>query len=662
MVVPAASSKGPAPFYAGRVRPARQRELCARARGLALLHSDRYTIGGERGTDASMSEPATAEPPAPAGPALGQLTRDLFGLDLRSLALLRVLLAVLLLWDLGERLFDLRVFYTDDGVWPPELFARKLVPPGPISIHFVSGSLLWQGLLVAVAMAVALLLLVGWHTRLMTFLSWFLLISAHARNVAILHGGDNLLRVLLFWAIFLPLGGRYSLDAAAKLGPVSDRARARSLTVLSPASFAFLFQLCMLYWFAAALKIGAEWHGEASAIWYALNVDEFTTRFGRFLLQFPALLPLLTRFTMLLEWYGPFLLFVPFYPSAIRLVLIPVFVLFHLGLGLTLELGNFPAVCCAGWLALLPGVFWDRLAAWCRTPLRTGMVVHHRAGDRLRHLLGFLFLSEVRTMADQADGWRLVDHRGKEHAGPEAFPFLVWASPIWWPLGSLLWLGPLRGLSEALYRRFSASARVGAGSGDPAPTREDPAPTRGPEPRPAPVVVHVIVVFLIAYVFVWNLRTVDAARYQRYLPAQTDGLAVALGLEQMWGLFAPTPPHFGGWYVVEGRLRDGRSVDLWNGGRPLSFDKPELVSATYRDPRWRKYLMNLRQPQNAVFRDYLAQYLARQWDRSHPPAEQVEAPAVVWYLYQETLPHGKAPEVKREQLWPLPRTEPRPRT
>src|SRR5205807_1922 len=39
------------------------------------------------------------------------------------------------------------------------------------------------------------------------------------------------------------------------------------------------------------------------------------------------------------------------------------FVLFHLGLALSMELGNFPWVCMAMWVALLPASFWDRLQA-----------------------------------------------------------------------------------------------------------------------------------------------------------------------------------------------------------------------------------------------------------------------------------------------------------
>jgi hypothetical protein len=46
-----------------------------------------------------------------------------FGLDLRSLALFRIGLALILLFDLYYRALDLRAFYTDWGLYP-----RSLMP------------------------------------------------------------------------------------------------------------------------------------------------------------------------------------------------------------------------------------------------------------------------------------------------------------------------------------------------------------------------------------------------------------------------------------------------------------------------------------------------------------------------------------------------------
>jgi len=46
--------------------------------------------------------------------------RRVFGLDLRSIALFRILLGTLLLSDLLLRASDITAFYTDQGVLTPE--------------------------------------------------------------------------------------------------------------------------------------------------------------------------------------------------------------------------------------------------------------------------------------------------------------------------------------------------------------------------------------------------------------------------------------------------------------------------------------------------------------------------------------------------------------
>ena len=48
----------------------------------------------------------------------------------------------------------------------------------------------------------------------MTIIRWFLLVSLQNTNYMILQGVDTVLRVMLFWGMFLPLGAQYSLDRA----------------------------------------------------------------------------------------------------------------------------------------------------------------------------------------------------------------------------------------------------------------------------------------------------------------------------------------------------------------------------------------------------------------------------------------------------------------
>ena len=126
--------------------------------------------------------------------------------DLRSLAALRVILGVLVLVDLLDRSRDLRVHYTDFGMLPRAALLSKFINGLAVCLHVSVGT--WPGMLALFILqaAVAFALLVGFHTRLMAVLSWFLMYSLHLRNPVVLQGGDDLLRMLLFWGMFLPLG------------------------------------------------------------------------------------------------------------------------------------------------------------------------------------------------------------------------------------------------------------------------------------------------------------------------------------------------------------------------------------------------------------------------------------------------------------------------
>ena len=82
------------------------------------------------------------------------------------------------------------------------------------SLYFISGSWVWALLLHLVAAGAAMALLLGYRTRLATLISFVLLVSLHNRAPLMLQGGDNLLLLMVFWSIFLPLGARFSMDAA----------------------------------------------------------------------------------------------------------------------------------------------------------------------------------------------------------------------------------------------------------------------------------------------------------------------------------------------------------------------------------------------------------------------------------------------------------------
>ena len=139
-------------------------------------------------------------------PALARWRDAVLSVDLESLALFRICLGGLLLADLVVWARDAEMHLTDQGVIPRELWhvAFAELP----SFHTWGGSLEFELTLLALAALPALAFTLGWHTRVAQVLTWAFWISLQHRNPMILNGGDEVMRLVLFWSVFLPLNAR----------------------------------------------------------------------------------------------------------------------------------------------------------------------------------------------------------------------------------------------------------------------------------------------------------------------------------------------------------------------------------------------------------------------------------------------------------------------
>jgi hypothetical protein len=281
--------------------------------------------------------------------------KEIFSIDLRSLALFRVLMGALAAADGLNRLSIAEAHYSDSGVLPRAAYLADFATQYEFSLTLLFGDWRFQAALMLLQSLCALCFMVGYRGRLSAFLTWILLLSFHIRLPINAHGGDDVLRLMFFWSIFLPVSAKYSVDAILNSGrePVPV-----SVSGFAPA--AILLQLASVYSFSFIQKCHPVWYSEFSAIYYALNVDHLVTAQGRWLLRFPTFLKLATLGTMILEGTGPLLVFSPVFLSRLRMIVPPAFILFHFGLFLGMYLGIFPWVCAISWLLFLPGEFWAR--------------------------------------------------------------------------------------------------------------------------------------------------------------------------------------------------------------------------------------------------------------------------------------------------------------
>jgi hypothetical protein len=556
---------------------------------------------------------------------MNQKLHEILGLDLRTLALFRVLLGILLLGELAARLPDIRAFYTDEGIAPIDTIPRDV----SLSIHLLNGSLAYQLFLFGVAAVFAVMVAIGYQTRLAVLMSWFLLISLQGRNVAIQHNGDVVFRNFLFFAIFLPLGALWSVDSRFRSRPPGVGPQ-----FLNGGTIAYILQMCFVYWFAVLWKSAPEWRSDFTAVYYALHVEALASPVAVFVRQFTWLLPLLTVSTMIIEAIGPLLILFPFGTQWTRLLAVFLFIGLHAGFGLCLVLGNFAPVCWVAWIALLPPLFWTGMARWASTATRRAHILRTavpaaEVPPRLEAVRNFLLLGNVKlepgsTAPEGTPAWWVHDEQTKtDLTGAAALGRLLWLSPVFWPL---VWLFPR-----------SILAWVATWMTRPAvPTPDEPTfQTRFLQPYQG-TALNAIALFCLVYIALWNVRTVAAQEMRQAFPLQISGLGVTLSFDQSHGVFAPAPGKRHGWNVLAARLGDGTEIDLLTEKPPDFENRPDNMYRLFINSRWRRLMQNFTNPTYAGILPYYADWQRREWNRLNPDRPLVALE--IWMIPLETRP------------------------
>ncbi len=463
---------------------------------------------------------------------------ELFGIDIRALALMRMAFSVCILIHLSDLLPYVRELYSDQGILP-RAYVLHFLGPDPISLNLMSGNWVFQALLFLLTAFFTVGLLLGWRTRLCTFMVWILLSSIHNRNPFLLDGGDKLLDILFFWFLFLPWGACYSMDSRRKTYNPPP------LRVSSMGSVAYLLQISFFYTFASLLKTGPEWTTQGTAIYYALNVDELCKPFGHVLLQHPLLLHYTTFAVMCLERYGPLFFFIPFKNIYFRLTAILAFVFFHTGILLSMELRLFQWICLIALIGFLP------------TP----------------------FLNRVLGNFDPKSGTPLENQ------------FSIWKPNLFY----------------------------------------------------MPFYLSFIVAFFVVYVFFWNMGGLENAQFR--IPPPMKWVGYAFDIRQTWGMFAPKPMDVG-WCVMPGKLRNGKTVDIFNSGAPVTWKEPGSILKLDRMYNFNLYYSNMRHETAFYYREPWARYMCSEWNSTHPSDQQLFA-LDIDYIEKHTLPDYQKPAFHR---------------
>lgn len=491
--------------------------------------------------------------------------QNIFTFDGRSLAAMRIATACLLILDTLGRWPYLESFYSDAGLLNREDSQKALSQIhgdyGEFlwSLLFISGELWWAQLTSAILILFSILLLFGFQTRIATIASWVLLVSFQHRNPLVLTSGDTVLKLILFWSIFIPWGKFWSLDRRfllAKGGqePVDPAAE---FEVFSAGTFGFLCQFVMIYFFEGLSKAnGLWWSGEAMES--IVQFDTYARPWTSGLLSASFLLKSSSFLTLVLQVFFILFLLSPFGKPWWRTITFFLLAVFHILWISAGSIGLHHWAYLAALLFLVPGGIWESsLFSWIQPAWHS---------------------SSEGNLATVADEEVFRDYEGGRKILAFGFCSLLLATILGWHLS-------LQG--DVALEKPSLSG----------PASEKSEQTEIAEPANDKHLFHLL------------------------SPKPTQWLLYSFAVHQEFN-FLGTPPTHCQWLTFKGTLKNGNSIDLRH-LQPVPQERPSHLATYEPSFYWRQLHLQLARPKLSFLRGKVASYLTDLWNRRNREDKQI---------------------------------------
>jgi hypothetical protein len=178
---------------------------------------------------------------------------EVLGCSTFALGIYRITLGSLLVIELVLRFRFLHPFYSDQGTLPLPLLLNKVDDLYQIvCFHCHWGALWQQQILLGFQVLLAVAFTLGYRTRIVTILSWYLYFSLTLRNTWLNYILDRYFHYLLFLSMFLPVGKSWSIDRCRRRQRQLSQGEKHSLDtsdeyVLSPAAIAIKALVAWIY-------------------------------------------------------------------------------------------------------------------------------------------------------------------------------------------------------------------------------------------------------------------------------------------------------------------------------------------------------------------------------------------------------------------------------
>lgn len=613
------------------------------------------------------------EPPAPDAPAPkvepprpplrerlrragAYMKEHYFRMDPRTAGLYRIMVGFLCAGDALRHWWYARTFYSNDGVLTNHYHLFRPSSGYNFSVYHAFSSIEEVHLAFAISVFCHLCLMVGWHARLFSVISFILVTSLDNRLVMVENGGYVVVNLVAMYAMFLPTDRRFSVDAWRRslrekkersIAEVNEHARPAWVTddYISLASFLVVLNLAVVYFFNVVNKSGDTWR-MGHTVHYVLYLNRMVTGIAVF---FRKIMPWWTTYP--LSWWtlchesllAPLILF-PYGRRVTRTLAILGVWSLHLVFGTMFRLGPFAWFMMCWSLVLVAREQWEILERFFLRRARPRTVIldprsplSFALARAIARLDGFNLCTFVEAEGESPALLAVRDDDGRVLTGGEALRAITSALPSlrWtWPLIRVLTLG-LAGRAYA----YAEAHRDGV-----ARFFALRIPPRGAEEHTAETPIHArltryrarlregLLVYFTACAFmqalIENKSIPEVIRTNIKMP---EVMAATIGyprLYQGWGMFAPNPITDDGIVVVDGRTIDGRRVDPFTGKEPdldLTDSDGLAIGQIPQD-----YFNRIRLDRNQSYRQGLEEYLRRWHKNTGRPEDELVAFDVYW--------------------------------
>lgn len=290
----------------------------------------------------------------------------------------RVMTGFVLLYQILINYEQRHLLYGPEGAYPFALFAEGFGQTHISPLALTDSPLAFE-MIYGLCIVVFALWTLGKWTWITTPLTWFAAHTLHERCHGLWDGGDNLIRLVLLYAILMNLS-----PLGARVRPLARVPLERIRNVLHNVGLiACTVQVCLVYFVAGVSKVPGKYWQNGTSFYYVLRSLEFgVTPFGPLIWENAYVLAFCSWAPVLLQLAFPWVY--GFGRPLPRRLIVAAAMSFHAGIFVLMGLESFALFMIAAELLLLS----DADYVWFGDRLQTVRAVAGSCGARLQRLLG----------------------------------------------------------------------------------------------------------------------------------------------------------------------------------------------------------------------------------------------------------------------------------